>query len=892
MTEGGGASFGTRLRASRVAAGISQAELAELSGVSIRAISDLERGRTRWPHRDSLRRLADALKLGEVAGAELIALADRRLTQAAVEVMAPSVSSGAADDGAGRVVPRQLPAAVPAFVGRRDQLAALTEVLAQPGGTAVISVIVGTAGVGKTALALQWAHQFAAEFPDGQLFVNLRGFDPSGTPVTPAAAVRMLLDALGVRADQLPQTVEAQLGLWRSLLAGKRMLVVLDNARDAAQVRPLLPGSPASSVIVTSLAAIEAAYPLVLDVLTGTEAGQLLQQRLGAARLAAEPGAAAQIIESCARLPLALSVIAARAAMRPGLPLTQVAADLGGQEDLEAFVGGGDPAADVRAVLSWSYRQLDSATARAFRLAGQHPGPEFDRYAVAALTGTTAGKSGHLLDVLAHACMVQPSGPDRYGMHDLLRGYARELAAGSGAGDERAALSRLFDYYLHTASTAVDTLLPAEQYRRPFIPPPDTPVPAITSEAAARAWLDAQRPSLAAATVQMADNGWPGHATRLSVILFRYLEIRAHHPDAITVYSSACRAARSIGDRAAEASALNYLSYVDFRLGRYQQAVSQLEQSLAAYQEAGDPAGHARTLSNLGFVEFHLGRCQQGVRHLEQALAMYREVDDPIGRGNVLVNLGFADLRQGRYRQAIAHLQQAQALYRRIGDMNGAAHALSNLGEAELRQGRHQQAASHLHEALALCRKVGERRNEADILALLGIADLSQGACQQATSHLNQALALSQQANDMSVQAAALNGLGEVLLATGSTADARSQYDAALDVAAQVGEKYEQARAHAGLARAYRATGDTGKSHYHGHQALTRYTELGAPEANQIGTQLTVGNTARSEFLPWVSSRYPVSSGRRRRRRCRWSRHPSPTRRRRWRWPPWRCPSG
>jgi tetratricopeptide (TPR) repeat protein/transcriptional regulator with XRE-family HTH domain len=849
MSEDDGA-FGARLRAGRLSARLSQEELAERSGLSVRAIGGLERGGTRRPHPDSLHRLADALGLREAARAEFIAAAGRRLASGPAAASAGPQASVACRPDAERVVPRQLPAAVPAFVGRRDQLAALSKALAQPGGTAVITAIGGTAGVGKTALALQWAHQSAAEFPDGQLFVNLRGFDPSGTPVAPGDAVRGLLDALGVPADRLPQSVEAQLGLYRSLLTGKRMLVVLDNARDAAQVRPLLPGSPACRVIVTSrnlltgLAALEAAHPVILDVLTGTEASQLLQRRLGATRVAAEADAAAQIIESCARLPLALCVIAARAAMRPDLSLAQVAVGLAECSSLDAFAAGGDPAADVRAALSWSCRQLDSAAARAFGLVGLHPGPEFDRYAVAALTGTTAGHAGQVLDTLARACMIQPCGPDRYGMHDLLRGYARELAAGSE--EERAALTRLFDYYLHTASAAVDTVFPADQYRRPAIPPPDTPVPAVTSEAAARAWLDTHRPSLVAAAPHMAENGWAGHAVRLSAILFRYLAFGAHYPEATIVHGSACRAAHSISDRAAEALALNYLSHADFRLGRYQQAISQLKRSLAAYQEAGDPVGRANVLSNLGYVEFHEGRCQQGVRHLEQALTVLRKADDPVGKACVLTNFGFTALRQGRYQQATDYLNEALALNREVGDMYGVAWTLTNLGEADLLQGRYRQAASHLREALALCRQIGGRNNEPDVLALLGIADLRQGSYQQAASHLNQALTLCQQTNDMSALAAALNGLGEVLSATARTADARTQHAAALKAASQAGEKYEQARAHAGLARAYQANGDTGKARHHNREALTRYTELGAPEAGQIKTRLAAHTAALS----------------------------------------------
>jgi transcriptional regulator with XRE-family HTH domain len=457
--------LGSDLRARREAAGLSQEELAERSGLSPHTISNLERNLTRWPYRDTLQRLADGLGLRDEARAAFTTAAGLRRGRAAI-VPAPAETASAE----GRVVP----APVPGFAGRQHELKLLSELLDEPGGTAVIAAVGGTAGVGKTALAVYWAHQVAAEFPDGQLFVNLRGFDPAGTPVIPADAVRVLLEALDVPPDRLPATVEAQLGLYRSLLAGKRMLLVLDNAHDETQVRPLLPGSPTCRVVVTSrnqltgLAAIEATGPLTLDVLTETEAFGLLGQRLGADRVSSDPGAAEQIITSCARLPLALSIIAARAAMRPDLPLTQIAADLAAHPGLEAFTTGPDPAADIRTALSWSYQQLDADTARAFRLTGLHPGPDFDQHAIAALTATRPEQAGHMLAILARGSLIQPAGPGRHSMHDLLRGYARELTAAQDSDDERrTALTRLFDHYLAAAVTAMDVAFPAEAYRRP-----------------------------------------------------------------------------------------------------------------------------------------------------------------------------------------------------------------------------------------------------------------------------------------------------------------------------------------------------------------------------------------------------------------------------------------
>jgi tetratricopeptide (TPR) repeat protein len=861
--------FGVLLRAYRRSAGLSQQEVAERSGLGIRTVSNLERGRTRWPYPDSVHRLADALELSGPPRAEFLAAAGRRLARPAqpratgtsgaagpADPVGTPHATGAADAvrpasahaGGKRVVPRLLPAAVPGFAGRRDQLTALSEVLNHPGGTAVITAIGGTAGVGKTALALQWAHQAAQEFPDGQLYVNLRGFDPSGIATRPADAVRVLLDALEIRADQLPHTDEAQLGLYRSLLAGKRMLVLLDNARDTAQVRPLLPGAPTCRVIVTSrsqltgLAAIEAARPLMLDVLTGAEARELLEQRLGAARLAADPGAAERIIGACARLPLALSVIAARAAMQPDLSLAEIAADLAGSPSLDAFADGDDPAADLRAAFSWSLRQLDPAAARFFRLAGLHPGPDFDRYAMAALAGEPAGQAGRLLDALTRACLIQHAGPARYGMHDLLRGYARELADATDGGlEQRAALTRLFDYYLHAAGTAMDMAFPAERGRRPDVPPPPGPgpVPAFASAADALAWLDAERANLVPVIAHAADHGWPAHATRLADTLFRYLDIGRHYQEATAVHGSACQAARQAGDLPAEATALKHLGAVGLRQRRYQEAADYYQQALAVSRTTADPALHALALDGLGFVEFLQGRWQEAVGHLEQALALNRRAGDRIGEAHSLASLGFIELRQGRYQQATDYLWQSHGLFDELGDQTGVAHALGILGEVELRQGRYADADAHLQQALALCREIGDRSNAADLLAALGVTGLRRGSYADAAGYLRQALALSRDTGDVATQAAVLNGLGEVLLATGRPAEARGQHAAALRAATEVGEKYEQARAHDGLASACEANGDLRQARRHWREALTYYTELGAPESEQVRARLT-----------------------------------------------------
>ncbi|HUD39197.1 MAG TPA: tetratricopeptide repeat protein [Streptosporangiaceae bacterium] len=852
-------SFATRLLAGRRSAGLSQAELAHRSGLSIRAISDLERGRTQWPYRNSVFRLADALELSGQARAEFVTAAGRRLGRApSAEPPSRPGRPRHRDDRAvdGSPVPRQLPGPVPGFAGRTEQLAVLSRLLHTPGGTAVISTIGGMAGVGKTALAVQWGHRVAADFPDGQLFVNLRGFDPAETPVSSADAVRVLLDALGVTADRLPATEDGQFGLYRSLLAGKRLLVVLDNARDVAQVRPLLPGSLTCRVVVTSqnqltgLTTREAARPLQLSVLNEAEASQLLRYRVGDDRVASEPDAVARIIESCAHLPLALCVVSARAAMRPDLSLGQIAAEVTRHRGLDAFSDDSDQAADVRAAFHWSYRQLDPVTARVFRLAGLHPGPGFSQGAIAALTGLSFDVAGRVLDILTRAGMIQRTGEASFGVHDLLRGYASELAgAHDSPQEQRAALTGLFDYYLHSCAAAMDVAFPAERHRRPEIGPPPVQVPAFAAQAQALAWLDAQRGELVAVAVYASEHGWPQHATKLAATLFRYFSNGAFFADAIAVDAAAYRAAHELGDLAGQAVALLGLGTVDLRQGRYQEAADHLSRALELCRQIDDGPCEARALANLGVADLLLGRPTAAVGHFEDSLVLHRKLADRTGEARALGNLGFAALRQGRYEQAIGHLRQSLEICQQIPDRGGEARALANLGEVELSQQRYQHAADYLMRALALWRELGDRSSMADTLASLGVTELRQNRHVQAAACLAEALRICRQTGDVPRQALALSGLGEVMLATGRPAVARQRYAAALTLAAEAADRYEQARAHDGLGCAYQAEGAMAQARRHWREALARYSDLGAPEADRVRARLSA-----SESVPQASN--------------------------------------
>jgi tetratricopeptide (TPR) repeat protein/DNA-binding SARP family transcriptional activator len=781
--------------------------------------------------------------------------AHRKVLRQEITLASPTDASAdlaqPAEGGPGRVVPRELPAPVAGFSGRVAELAALTGLLDRPAGQApeavVISAIGGTAGVGKTALAVQWAHQVADRFPGGQLYVNLRGYDPD-QPVPAADALARFLRSLGLPGQDIPPGEDERAARYRSLLAGKKMLIVLDNAASVEQVRPLLPGTAGCAVVVTSrdalagLVARHGAARLELALLPPTEAAGLLRTLVGA-RVDDDPDAAAELAAQCCRLPLALRVAAELAAARPDVPLAELVGELADQSRrLDLLDAGGDPRTSVRAVFSWSYRHLDPDTAGAFRLAGLHPGADFEAYAAAALTDSGLGQARKVLDTLARGHLVQPGELGRYGMHDLLRAYARELAARDGEEEQDTALTRLFDYYLHTAATVMDTLYPAERHRRPRIPPPDTPIPPVTEPGAARAWLDAERATLVAVTVHAAGHGWPTHATRLSDTLFRYLDHGGHHPEAITIHSHARAAAQHTGDRSGEAHALNCLGTVYRGQGNCQQAADHLRQAAALFKQVGDHAAQAAALHNLGLAHHCLGRYRDAIDLHRQALSLFRETGDPFGTAYALDNLGNSEGRQGRYDLAARHHRQALAIAADIGARNLEGGVLVNLGTVGLRQRRYRQAAGHLYRALALSLETGFREAEAEALASIGDLCLQQGRPDEAARHLREALALYREIGWRSGEADTLNSLGEVLTATGQPDDARAEFAAALGLAAQTGDKYQQARAYRGIGQACHADGDPSGARRHMQQALGLFSELGTPEADQIRAEMATVN--------------------------------------------------
>jgi len=649
-------------------------------------------------------------------------------------------------------LPQQLPAAVANFAGRATQLATLTSLLRErvtTSGTVVIYAISGTAGVGKSALAVYWAHQVADRFPDGQLYVNLRGFDPSGSVLDPAEAVRRFLDALGVPPERIPVDLDAQAALYRSQLAGKRMLVVLDNARDTAQVRPLLPGAPTCLVVVTSrnqltsLIAADGAYPITLGPLTDEEAQQLLAQRLGADRVAAEPVAVKEVIARCAHLPLALALVAARAAVRPQGGLPVLAEELRDSEHRWQMLTGDDSTTDVWAVLSWSYQALSPAAARLFRLLGLHPGPDIAAAAVASLAELSASTARPVLAELTQASLLVEHAPCRYTFHDLLRAYATDLAHRIDSGLQRHnAIHRMLDHYLHTAYTAARLLDPTRDSISLTPPAPGITPQHPADHEQALDWFTVERPVLLAVIDQAAATGFDTHAWQLPWTLETFLDRRGRWSDQVATGRVAVAAAQRLADPTAQTRAHRGLAGAYTHLGRLDDAHTQLSHALDLATQTGDQTMQAHTHYNLGYLWERRGNYVHALDHTRQALDLYQTIGYQHGQANALNAVGWCHAQLGDYQQALTTCQQALTLHQDLGDRVGQAAAWDSLGYAHHHLGHHTYAINSYHRALIRYRDLGDRYEEAATLTHLGDTHHAIGNPQAARGAWQQALTI------------------------------------------------------------------------------------------------------------------------------------------------------
>ncbi|MFJ8057390.1 BTAD domain-containing putative transcriptional regulator [Streptomyces sp. NPDC096142] len=645
----------------------------------------------------------------------------------AAEAVDPAAPDGRADALAPVVRPAQLPPRYEYFTGRETEIGRLLGDLTA--GAVVINAIGGMAGVGKTTLAVHLAHRVAPRFPDGQLYVNLRGFDLRGSAMDPAEAVRGFLEALGVGPQQIPDRIDAQVALYRRLLAGRRVLVLLDNARDAEQVRPLLPAAAGCLVLITSrdqltsLVVADGARPLTLDLLSRADATESLARRLGADRVAAEPEAVEEIITLCGRLPLALALTSARALVNPGFPLAAIAAELReAHGSLDAF-SNPDATTDVRSVFGWSYRALSTDTGRLFRMLSAHPGPDIGVRAAAALAGRPVRQTRASLDELTHAHLLTERSPGRYVFHDLLRAYASELSlTEESEGELDGAVRRMLDHYLRTAHDALDRLEPTGLFPRPGPAPDAMATPALADTDAALTWFTAEHAALIGVVSLAADLGHGTLAWRLARSLDPFHERQGHWHDWAALQRTALSAAQRQSDPAGLGHAHAGLGRAHSLLRRYGSAEDHLGRAQAQFEELGDAMGQAYVQRSLGWIMTRTGRHEAAIHHTAQALDLYRAADHLKGQAETLNAIGWYLAVLGDLRGAAEHAVESLTLYRRMSgaDPQGQGLTWDTLAYVHHRLGRLRRARTCYERAIRLFHRSGDRYNEAGSLDRIG----------------------------------------------------------------------------------------------------------------------------------------------------------------------------
>ena len=719
-------SFGELLRRYRLEAGLSQEELAQRAGLSVRAVANMERGRTTRPYERSVRVLAEALALPERQREQLdrasrltigeslrLGLAGTRETMAPAE---PPV-----------LVPRQLPPAVPYFTGRAEELWALHNMLAGAHGMVAIAAITGSAGAGKSTLAVQWAHQIAAQFPDGQLYLDLRG---SGSrPLTPGEALARLLRDLGADPAAVPADEEERAARYRSLATGRRLIIVLDDARDAAHVRPLLPGSGGCVVAVTSrnsLHGLELARQLDLSGMTVGDAMALLTTIVGTARCVAEPDAVRAVLSACAGLPLAIWIAAARLVARPGWSIGTLASRLGDARKRLDELETGDRA--VRSSFLVSYGNLQRARRgardapdRAFRILGLAEGPDISLPAAAALLDVSAYQAEKMLELLVDGHLLQSPAAGRYRFHDLLRIYAAERASAEEDTAARAAATlRMLSWYLHTAAAASRVINPHRGHLALGQADSGAAPIAFHSYSEALAWLDTEQANLMSAVDQASREGEHAIAWKLVFTLWDLFNLRGRFSEWLAIHKTGLASARALRDTTGEKFMLGNLAANYLYAGLPVEALACMREILLIVRAAGDVKDTATALVNLGVTLTDLGKADEAMAALEEALGLFRGAGDRKGQAYAACGLAAVHARCLRFTDAISCYEDGLSIFREINDTVSLNEALVDIAAVHLKQGHPEQAAVDAAEAAQLSFQSGSRRNEARALAILG----------------------------------------------------------------------------------------------------------------------------------------------------------------------------
>jgi tetratricopeptide (TPR) repeat protein/transcriptional regulator with XRE-family HTH domain len=827
VAEEASVAFAHLLRRLRTEAGLTQEGLALAAGLSTRSVSDLERGVNLRARRETARLLADALKLTGAARAEFEAAARGELVASPHRSEVPAAADSVA------AATRTLPRDVANFTGRRAELHQLADAIANghAGGVVGICAIGGMAGIGKTAFAVHAAHLLASQFPDGQIYLPLHGHTPGQKPVDPAEALSSLLLTAGVPASQIPPGLETRSRLWRDYLAGTRLLLVLDDAAGHEQVRPLLPGTAGSLVLLTSrrhLTALEDTHTINLDTLPAVEAAELLIRLAG--RLGLDPGdpAIGEITRLCGYLPLAIGLLAGQLRHHPAWSCASLAADLAAARDRLAFMHAEN--LSVAAAFDLSYVDLTPGQKQMFRRLGLSPGNDVDAYAAAALAGVDLAVAQRRLEALYDQHLLTEPGYGRYRMHDLILEHARSLLAEDPATESDPALGRLLDYYLH-AALAASSRLPQKKSPGntraaakvgPVVLAPDLSTPVRASE-----WIAAERQNLQAAASYALLGDRRGDAALIVTAMHSYLRINGHWDQAQSLYQVVIEAVRDAGDRAAEAGTLTDLGEIQQLIGDYRLAAASLARALDLYRDLGDRLGEASALNELGTVQLTINDHPAAIRSHTEALALYTELGNRAGEASALNELGLVQRANGDYREATVSHERALQLYTELRSRAGEASALNRLAQMQRSTGDYPQAAANHEKALRLHRELGNLIGQATALYGRAIVYQATGDHERAVACHSEALELYHGLSYRYGEATALNGLGRVQVATGDHQAALASYGRALSLNNELGNRVGQANSLNGLSATTRGIGDYAAAAAHSQRALRLCLETG-----------------------------------------------------------------
>jgi tetratricopeptide (TPR) repeat protein/transcriptional regulator with XRE-family HTH domain len=823
-------SFAELLKRLRTDAGLTQEELAKRASVSPRSVSDLERGINKTARQDTTRLLADALSLSGTAraGFETAArgyrdaepgmLAQRRTRSRSVAATTPV-----------------LPHDIRSFTGREADLAKLTAAaVKETGGVVGIYAIDGMAGVGKSAFAIHAAHVLAPRFPDGQIFLQLHAHTGGHQPVDATDALASLLLTAGVAAEQIPAALSDRSALWRSHLAGRRVLLLLDDAASHEQVEPLLPGTPGSLALITSrrhLSALDDAFSICLETLPPDEAAALLIRLAGRLDLDDADPAVEKINRLCGHLPLAIGMLAGQLRHHPTWSAAGLAHELAAARDRLELMHAEN--LSVGAAFDLSYQDLTGGQQRLFRRLGLHPGTDIDSYAAAALDGSSVAASRRGLDELFDQHLVTEPASGRYRMHDLIREYARALVQTDDPEDRESAVVRLTDYYVSAADAV------GRHFNRSHPAVGDIPagVPELLTREEAASWMEAERANMHAVVDYAAIRGWPAPGIAIATAMSGFLRTHGHWTQMRVLHVAALETARTADYRQGESEALTNLGIVQRLTGDYAGAAATLAKALEVCGSAGDQHGQAKALVALGILQRLTVSYPTATTTLTQALELHEKVGNRLGQADALSELGCVQRLTGNYPAAKASHEQALRLYRDLGDRHGQADSLRYLGRVHQETGDYETVASFYAGALELYRSLDDRLGQAHTLNFLGIAQNVSDDYLAAEATLTRALELYRDLGHRLGQAEVLNNLGDSY-AVSEPAQARAHHEQALEIARSISAILEEARALEGIGNCEIHQARPGYDSGYLRRALILYRQIGSPHEARVSETL------------------------------------------------------